>query len=67
MAQGGKALGITGVIGLVILVVFIFVFARSCHQGNNPQSTDDVPQDPESSLLMPPSPTAPPAFPLRLA
>lgn len=71
MAQGGKALGITGVIGLIILVVFIFVFTRSCHQGNNPQSLDDVPDDvleeQESSLLMQPLPAAQPASPLMIA
>lgn len=65
MAQGGKALGITGIIGLVILVVFIFVFTRSCHQGNDPQSTDDLPDEAESSLLLPPRP-ATPASPLAL-
>ena len=63
MAQGSKAFGITGAIGLIILVVLTFVLVRSCHQGNNPQSTDDLPEELESRWM----PTPPEAYPAAFA
>ena len=54
MAQGSKVFGITGAIGLVILVVLTFVLVRSCHQGNDPQSTDDVEELESGWLLLAP-------------
>lgn len=55
MAQGGKALGIAGIVGLIITILLIFVLFRSCHQGNNPQSTDDVREELEEGLDEPES------------
>ena len=62
MAQGSKVFGITGAIGLIILVVLTFVLVRSCHQGNNPQSTDDVEE--VESRWVPPAEAYPAAFAL---
>lgn len=53
--QGGLVMKLTGLLALVILIVLIVAFARSCHSTGDPPGEDEVQTRIEAPAYLPPT------------